>query len=167
MMAAEDFRDMTAGCPSLWEQLQQRLQLMVVLLFFTLFVLCMLVVLLEEASYKAQIVIKGLLLYAAAVWVVVQQAEGGNPDDADNVRGSWFSNPGAGNTSDATRSGVGKYIVSAQLDKPLAGGSSSHGGSTAGGGTGSADAGAPAAPKVPAAKKQKVSQQPMMNFDAW
>eukprot|EP00775_Hariotina_reticulata_P001460 gene1460-1802_t len=35
-----------------------------------------------------------------------RQAAGGSMADADIVRGSWFSNPGAGNTSDAARSGI-------------------------------------------------------------
>lgn len=80
------------------------------------------------------------------------QENAGNPEDPDNQRSSWFSNPGAGNTAAPVRAGIGKYIKQA-LDEPIGGKAAT-----------AADGGAAAAP--PAAKKPKVTQQ-FTNFDAW
>lgn len=88
---------------------------------------------------------------------VLLQADAGNPEDPDNLRSSWFSNPGASATAAPVRSGVGKYIAGAALDAPLSIKSSAAGV-------------AAAAAAEPAIKKQKLAaakQQPMANFDAW
>lgn len=79
------------------------------------------------------------------------QADAGNPEDPDNQRSSWFTDPGASNALDTVRQGVGKYIKQTNLDAPL----------------GAKAAAIPAAEEAaPAVKKQKVAQ-PFTNFDAW
>lgn len=91
-----------------------------------------------------------------AFCIVCSQAAAGNPEDPENQKSSWFSNPGQSATAAPVRSGVGKYIAAPALDAPLAAAAAANG----------AAAAAAAAPaQQPAAKKQKVA--PAMNFDAW
>lgn len=86
------------------------------------------------------------------------QADTGNPEDPENQRSSWFSNPGASATAAPVRSGVGKYIAAAVLDAPV-GSKAAAAAATESAGNGSA--------AEPAVKKQKVVPKPMSNFDAW
>lgn len=89
---------------------------------------------------------------------MLAQAGAGNPEDPDNLRSSWFTNPGAAATAAPVRSGVGKYIAAPALD------AGSKGAGTAAAAAAATGDGA----AEPASKKPKVVQkQPMMNFDAW
>jgi hypothetical protein len=114
------------------------------------------------------------LCFAARVCCCAVQAAAGDPEDPDNLRSSWFSNPGAAATVAPVRSGVGKYIVGPALDAPIgskaaaaaaaaAVGSSS---AAAAAGTGAASNGAAGAGE-PVVKKQKVAAKAFSNFDAW
>jgi hypothetical protein len=101
-----------------------------------------------------------------------QEAGASRPDDPDNVRSSWFSNPGASATGAALRAGVGKYIAGPALDG--GGGSSTKAPAAA---VAAGNGAAAAAAAEPAAKRQKVAAQQQqkqkqagggsMNFDSW
>jgi hypothetical protein len=100
------------------------------------------------------------------------QADAGNPEDPDNLRSSWFTNPGAAATAAPVRSGVGKDIAAPVLDAPLGSSKAAAGGAEAAAEPAAASNGAAAAAGAggqPAPKKQKVAAaaKPMSNFDAW
>jgi hypothetical protein len=105
--------------------------------------------------------------------LLLLQADADNPALPENQKGSWYSNPGAAHTAAAGANeggtgGVGKYLSAATLaaaaaagDKrklPPGGGAPAAAGQAANGAAGGAGAGA---------KKPKVQQQALANFDAW
>lgn len=99
-----------------------------------------------------------------------KKADAGNPEDPDNLRSSWFTNPGAAATAAPVRSGVGKYIAAPVLDAPLGSNKAAAAADAAeaAASNGAAAAAAVGAGDQPAAKKQKVAAaKPMSNFDAW
>jgi peptidyl-prolyl cis-trans isomerase-like protein 2 len=114
---------------------------------------------------------------AALVLCCAVQAAAGDPEDPDNLRSSWFSNPGAAATVAPVRSGVGKYIAGPALDAPVgskaAAGAAVGSSAAAAAAAGSSAAAAGAATNgaagaaEPAVKKQKVAAKGLSNFDAW
>ncbi|KIY95053.1 hypothetical protein MNEG_12911 [Monoraphidium neglectum] len=99
-----------------------------------------------------------------------KKTAGGNPQDPENQRSQWYSNPAASHAAAAVRSGVGKYVQDAKLDSGAGGGGGGVGGralaAAAGGAAGAAGAAAGGSMQPPAPKKQKASGG-FGNFDAW